>query len=163
MSFPHHESLTLTNFTAFAEARFEFSPGVNILVGEIGTGKTHLMKVLYAVQYVQTEGREVSFESLEQTLAKVFQLPRFGGIPSIVGLMRSEGFEEGTMVNGVFDDKPWEFLLTPIGGLSNLMQATNSPILMPRPVFIPAIDMMAHTRRFLSTYDNYDIAFDQTH
>ncbi|MBC8142342.1 MAG: ATP-binding protein, partial [Armatimonadetes bacterium] len=29
--------------------------------------------------------------------------------------------------------------------------------------FIPAIDMMAHTRRFLSTYDNYDIPFDQTH
>jgi ABC-type arginine transport system ATPase subunit len=34
---------------------------------------------------------------------------------------------------------------------------------MSRPVFIPAMDMMGHTRRFLSTYDQYKIDFDLTH
>lgn len=41
-------SLKLQNFTAFAELDLAFSPGVNILVGENGTGKTHVMKVCYA-------------------------------------------------------------------------------------------------------------------
>lgn len=38
----------LRNFTAFAELDLELSPGINVLVGANGTGKTHLMKVCYA-------------------------------------------------------------------------------------------------------------------
>lgn len=34
---------------------------------------------------------------------------------------------------------------------------------MQRPVLIPASDMMAHTKRFLATYDRYQIDFDQTY
>ena len=41
-------SLQLQNFTAFAKLDLAFSPGVNILVGANGTGKTHVMKVCYA-------------------------------------------------------------------------------------------------------------------
>ena len=40
--------LTLTRFTAFEQLELRPSPGVNVLIGENGTGKTHLMKVLYA-------------------------------------------------------------------------------------------------------------------
>ncbi len=32
-----------------------------------------------------------------------------------------------------------------------------------RPVFIPATDMMGHTRGFVTTYDEYNIDFDLTH
>src|SRR5690554_3520152 len=39
----------LENFTVFEQARFELSPGVNVLIGENGTGKTHVLKALYAV------------------------------------------------------------------------------------------------------------------
>jgi predicted ATPase len=37
----------LENFTVFENAKFEFCEGVNVLIGENGTGKTHLMKVLH--------------------------------------------------------------------------------------------------------------------
>lgn len=39
----------LENFTAFAELDLKLSPGINVLVGANGTGKTHLMKVCYAM------------------------------------------------------------------------------------------------------------------
>lgn len=39
----------LQNFTVFEQARFELSPGINVLIGENGTGKTHVFKALYAV------------------------------------------------------------------------------------------------------------------
>ena len=38
----------LKRFTAFSNLELELCPGINVLVGANGTGKTHLMKVLYA-------------------------------------------------------------------------------------------------------------------
>ena len=45
---------TLKRFTAFEDLDISFSPGINVLVGENGTGKTHLMKVCYAACDVTT-------------------------------------------------------------------------------------------------------------
>jgi recombinational DNA repair ATPase RecF len=39
--------LSLRNFTVFKTAELEFSPGLNIIIGENGTGKTHLLKMGY--------------------------------------------------------------------------------------------------------------------
>ena len=41
--------LKLENFTAFESLDMELSPGINVLVGANGTGKTHIMKVCYAI------------------------------------------------------------------------------------------------------------------
>ena len=38
----------LENFTCFESLDLEPTPGINVLVGANGTGKTHLMKVCYA-------------------------------------------------------------------------------------------------------------------
>ena len=40
--------LRFERFTAFERFDFDASPGINVLVGANGTGKTHLMKVAYA-------------------------------------------------------------------------------------------------------------------
>ena len=42
------ETLQFRRFTAFESLDFHASPGINVLVGENETGKTHLMKVAYA-------------------------------------------------------------------------------------------------------------------
>ena len=39
----------LENFTVFESLDLEPSPGINVLLGANGTGKTHLMKLCYAV------------------------------------------------------------------------------------------------------------------
>lgn len=36
--------LQLKNFTAFTELAIDFSPRINIIIGENGTGKTQLLK-----------------------------------------------------------------------------------------------------------------------
>ncbi len=46
----------LERFTAFEELDFAASPGINVLVGANGTGKTHLMKVAYAACDVSKTG-----------------------------------------------------------------------------------------------------------
>ncbi len=42
-------SLDIANLTVFAEARLKFSKGLNVFVGGNGSGKTHLLKVLYSI------------------------------------------------------------------------------------------------------------------
>ena len=41
--------LAVRNFTVFGEADFKFSPGLNVLIGANGTGKSHVLKVLYSI------------------------------------------------------------------------------------------------------------------
>src|SRR4051812_11966069 len=62
------ESLRLRNFTAFADAEFEFAPGLNVIVGENGTGKTHVLKVAYSAIYLSAKGnKEASASSPTKT------------------------------------------------------------------------------------------------
>ena len=39
-------SILLTDFTGFANTRFDFTKGINVLIGKNGTGKTHVLKML---------------------------------------------------------------------------------------------------------------------
>ncbi|MFD1468944.1 ATP/GTP-binding protein [Hymenobacter caeli] len=80
--------LHLHNFTVFADADFEFGPGLNVIVGANGTGKSHVLKAGYALQYYLSEqfreqydvinghtmssGRIYTF-SLETKLTALFQ------------------------------------------------------------------------------------------
>lgn len=40
--------IRIRNFTVFKDMKAEFSKGVNVIIGENGTGKTHLLKLLFA-------------------------------------------------------------------------------------------------------------------
>lgn len=42
------KEISIDNFTVFEKIKIDFSKGINILIGENGTGKTHLMKIMYA-------------------------------------------------------------------------------------------------------------------
>ncbi len=43
------KTLDLSNLTVFADAHFEFAAGLNLIAGENGSGKTHLLKMCYAI------------------------------------------------------------------------------------------------------------------
>ena len=49
------KSLDIKNLTVFAEASLEFSPQLNVIVGENAVGKTHLLKIPYAVLAASAE------------------------------------------------------------------------------------------------------------
>jgi len=49
--------LELKEFTAFKYLKVDFSPGINVFIGENGTGKTHLLKVLYSACEITNSGQ----------------------------------------------------------------------------------------------------------
>ena len=52
--------LVLKNFTVFSEVDFRFAPGLNVIVGENGAGKSHILKVAYSVAAVSARGEKDS-------------------------------------------------------------------------------------------------------
>ena len=48
--------IKLDNYTVFEDQQIEFDPGINVFIGENGTGKTHILKVLYSLP----ENREIA-------------------------------------------------------------------------------------------------------
>ena len=52
--------LILKNLTVFSEADFEFAPGLNVIVGENGAGKSHVLKAAYTVAAVSARGEKDS-------------------------------------------------------------------------------------------------------
>ena len=75
----------LENFTAFKSLKLDLCPGINVLVGANGTGKTHLMKVCYAA--CDASGSRIS--DFIDKLVAVF-------LPSSRTLIRLVRFQEGT-------------------------------------------------------------------
>ncbi len=63
------KSLQLKNFTVFPDAQLTFGKNLNVIVGENGLGKTHLLKILYSIMYVSAVGEK---ESGSDTPTKVY-------------------------------------------------------------------------------------------
>ena len=42
------QSIGLKNFTVFKDFQLDVSTGINVFIGKNGTGKTHLLKAIYA-------------------------------------------------------------------------------------------------------------------
>lgn len=51
-------SLSLENFTVFKKAQVTFASDLNVIIGENGTGKTHLLKLAYSALYVGAKGNK---------------------------------------------------------------------------------------------------------
>jgi energy-coupling factor transporter ATP-binding protein EcfA2 len=81
--------LSIENFTVFKKAEFAFEPGVNTLIGANGTGKSHVLKLLYTLSEAQRRlatgktgltSKPVLDDVLGKMLKEVFQPDRVGGL-----------------------------------------------------------------------------------
>jgi len=63
--------LGLKNFAKFGELNINFSPKINVIIGENGTGKTQLLKAAYVANTVLAHGQEQS--DLTDKLCSIFR------------------------------------------------------------------------------------------
>jgi hypothetical protein len=143
----------LRNFTAFSDAELEFVPGVNAFVGENGSGKTHVMKALYASQLMNARP---DVYSIVDTLVELFQTT------SVFELIRMGiGAPVVADITGQYGAHLWAYSLQ-LGMETSAATHTAIPDKPQRPAFIPAIDMMGHTRGFTEAYDEVRLDFELT-
>lgn len=73
------EKIYLENFTVFDKLEIAFSPGINVFIGENGTGKTHMLKILYSFLESDTLSQNTKLLFFE-TLCKCFLSGNFGDL-----------------------------------------------------------------------------------
>lgn len=148
------ERLQLENFTAFDSLDMQFSPGVNLLVGQNGTGKTHILKILYTVAASLYEGAQIS-----DKIAGVF-LPRDGNIGRLVrrrkGRSRADVriTKDGSLFSLSFANRPGKVLKW-----TNRRDKTGTA----KPVYIPVKEMLANAPGFVALYKNRHIHFEEVY
>lgn len=109
------QKIEIKNFSVFELAEFDFSPQINVFIGENGTGKTQLLKLLYLIPV--DSGKIQDY---------------FGCDAS--ALRRNQK----------------EFSLT-VSSISDEGRC-----------FIPAKDMLTHTKGFIPVQDKFHLPFDKT-
>lgn len=149
------ERLDIEDFTVFKQASFEWSSGLNVLVGVNGTGKTHLLKLLYCMQLY--ESKPDSEESSFEKLLNVFR-PQSKYWASLI---RRNSQLNTAELRVLWSGNLLEFKLKsswlsvgPFGLAWDIEQS---------PVYIPPKEVLSFAPGFISLYDKYDVAFEETY
>lgn len=152
--------LHLKNFTVFADANFEFGPGLNVIVGTNGTGKSHVLKLGYVAEAARFElnkrGPDTPPDKFSANLfvwaAKLYKLlPDVFLSTQLEPLIRWNAKERAEVLVGFSDDET-EILAFQISLKTEEIGEETSSIglrKMPsnsdeifRPIFIPAKEIL---------------------
>ena len=160
-------SLRMTNFTAFGDVRMQFANGLNVIVGENGLGKTHLLKLPYSVAAASAEaGRQKDAgkptkRALKKRLAEkvrnVFRPKSLGHLARRPRWHRCAvelEFIDSTM-SVEFEFTSWSKSEVPV--------VSGAKAWCDRmPVFLPTRELLTIYPGFVSLYNARNLEFDET-
>ncbi len=131
--------LQLKNFTAFTELAIDFSPGINIIIGENGTGKTQLLKAVLAMSGPEAR-EEQADEQLARKLCRLYQ-PLSGK----VGELRRAGTRGDAQLNTTFASG--QFITAKFNGSAEVVKVTPASVGEALPaIFIPTKEVLSLVR-----------------
>lgn len=150
------------NFTTIPNGEWNFAAGINIVIGENGLGKSHILKSIYSLLKVQaSKTGELSKAVLEKAYAD-----------KLVNVMRPESL--GRLVKRKQGRDRCEIELTmknrhqssTIGFATNaksLVEVIQVPEALPlSPVYLPTRELVTLCPWFVPLYDNYHLEFEET-
>jgi ABC-type ATPase involved in cell division len=158
------EQIKLERFTAFESLVVNFTSGINLFIGENGTGKTHLLKVIYATCDVSK-----SQKSLADKVNRVF-LPSGDQIGRLVKrksvsttgsfevTRNAPGLSKSIAIKLSLSNHTKEPAKATVSGAHKMWQ--EHPL---ESVYIPVKDMMANAPGFRSLYSLRHIHFEEVY
>jgi AAA15 family ATPase/GTPase len=130
-----------------------------VILGENGTGKTHILKACYAMSKTANQYGKIDIEDFASMKIKRLFMP----IQDKIGKLRRQGSAENSKIEMVFHDD--DFLQFSFH--TNSKQLSNSKLeiknIQALPLFIPSKEILSFMKGFNSLYEQYAIAFDQSY
>lgn len=131
--------LQLKNFTAFTELSIDFSPGINIIIGENGTGKTQLLKAVLALSEPEARGERAD-EQLAHKLCRLYQ-----PLDGKVGGLRREGTRGDAQLSATFASG--QSITAKFNGSAEVVKVTPPSVGEALPaIFIPTKEVLSLVR-----------------
>ncbi len=159
----------IENFTVFEKQDIKFCDGVNVIIGANGTGKSHLLKVLYAMtQWVTSEASENENQPREEIPTRPVSLlngifkPESGDISLLMRSGRARNsvsdieVESGGQQHSIriYAETEYQKCYDP----SAIPQMPNA-----KGIFVPPNEVLAIYPGFTASYEKRELAFDQTY
>jgi len=148
--------LSVSDFTVFGRAVLDLAPGINVLVGENATGKTHLLKLLYGV----ARGTHAALRrrGWEQDIAR--------GLAGIFGLQQEESLQP--LIRRGATEPQVDILVAGRRAISLRMDAggvTGKATVgaVERPVLLPSREIISVFPGFAEANRRRELAFDETY
>ncbi len=149
------EKLEIKNFTAFDEIEIDFVPGVNIFIGENGTGKTHILKLLYSYQtakIIRGLHKDFSGKMLRVFLPNDLSLKRL--------IFRGKGVKKEASFSIIKNGDKHSFKLS---GQGVDTKAGPEYIKPEKAVYLPVKEMLANAPGFRSLYSERETHFEEVY
>lgn len=164
-------TLQVRQFGAFEASDFEFAPGLNVFIGPNGTGKTHVLKLLYACMdtlRVWSQDRLNAAElgaRLDHKLAGVFKPDR----GDVGRLARRRHGKNTASVDLVVHEKrgnrqrslALDFEMHTGRGVTRW--TADGGGLDSQSVFLPTREVLAMYEGFIAAYVKRELSFDETY
>ena len=153
--------IKLKEFTAFKRVDIDFSPGLNVFIGENATGKSHMMKLMYSILRVMEPKlkRPSHVEKslrLKEKLAAVF-MPDKGEIGRLVRRARGRKKAEIQLSLG---HRTSNVELTTLARLNFEWSGPPPP---KRSIFIPSRETLSMFDGFIAAIEDQKLSFDETY
>jgi len=160
------ERIEIRNFTGFEKLEITFSSRINVIIGENGTGKTHLLKAAYGLcagAPLFKNKPDTSEDGLEAALtSKLLRL--FMPLDDKLGKMHRQGatdqaylsarFAGGQRIGATFFNNSKALAV---------QDRANYEQYQAEAVFIPTKEVLSFMKGFNSLYEKYGLSFDQTY
>jgi predicted ATPase len=147
--------LKLRNFTVFESADFTFAPGINVFIGENATGKSHALKVVYALLKAARAHSMNPEEELKNRLAAIFR-PDDKDVGRLV-----RGGADGPSTLWIKADSNETFASLSEPG--DVTVTRNHWHDVPDALYLPARDVLSMYEGFVALYERADLSFDATY
>ncbi len=156
------QSLEIKNFTVFEEAKLEFSAGLNVVIGENGTGKSQLLKLGYVFLRIEHENPDMITRiqnmgaAFFTTFMEVYQ-PE--SLAHLVSHQQEKSTVKATFLEGTalsFGFSSQEKTIAPE------FEFETEGVHFPKPLFIPTREIMSVYAGFAGALRNRELAFDGT-
>lgn len=160
------EKLELTNFTGFEKLEITFSAKINVIIGENGTGKTHLLKAAYALcagAPLFKNKSELNDEALAAALTtKLLRL--FMPLDDKLGKLHRQGATEQAKFSArFFQGEKIAATFFNNSKLLGIQSRVNYEKFQNAAVFIPTKEVLSFMKGFNSLYERYELSFDQSY
>lgn len=179
------QNLTIQNFTCFENVHFDFSTGINLFIGENGTGKTHILKLLYAM--LSNDYSDSFFSRYHERLHKIFKA-EINELLRKKSLRTNDGsgafkikknnknfiFYFGHLIDEEASSDPNFVNLNSISSKEDneigrvkiphsIIDKEDLKELNSNSLFIPCLEMLSLYPGFISAYNKRENNFDETH
>lgn len=170
------KTLTLSQFTVFTQATLSFGKHLNVIIGENGMGKTHILKAAYSTLAVSAKGRKASAsegptkaylqKALADKLRAVFRPDELGRLSRrrVAGKDNRAGGRVRSEVSCAFSQRSLNlsFSFNTASKTDVGVEVTPEAWLEKAPVFLPTRELLTIYPGFVSLYDSYHLPFEET-